>query len=433
MRPIFILQHCYMNHLFLDPSLAIMMHPMCLIWIMISKYLSIHLEPIFFYKEFEVNVLNATYDVLWHKTQPIPCNKSIYGNDTFHNKVTNRIWCSDTTYNHNGNWTMYDYKSNHGLKTATSIQHKSNHSQKSTCTTPCKGCPDATPNAWCPWSYLTEHCQQWPQILTESWTVEIRMPLQRSDHYDYGGLLDTDNVELNPQFIRNYNPNSFHNLSEHHVYWWIDFGRTEHPMSYSQSNTWSITKNQTVLNQVLSVYPTLLGVYRYNNYWEWTWQSVGITKYMHYPQFWGILKFIDGEYDTRCLNIEWPARYLLYSLWWANYEYFLYFGGNKYSVNVEELLNDRFCKFGFCDLDALTKAVHSDESCFAFDIEIDSEEGCVNFVDRNLTLEQKLYSGMCYHASVSVRVDTNPHNDYMVNITESHFVSVSKNNYALCL
>ena len=233
----------------------------------------------YFYKEFEINSKNATYDVLWHKTQPIPCNDSVYGNETLH-----KIWCQDTTYDNNGNWTMLNEFTNAiGLESATSIQAVSQNN--TICDIPCSTCPSDSPSAWCPWTQLSQNgeCNQWPHQLTKSWTIEMKMPFEHQ--YDenfnkivHGGLLDTDDDALNAAFAQNYNPNMFDNLSEHVLFWSIDFGRTEHPLGYNEDTEWSTIKNESILSEVLSVYPTLLGIYPYNNYWEWTWQSVGITK-----------------------------------------------------------------------------------------------------------------------------------------------------------
>lgn len=85
--------------------------------------------------------------------------------------------------------------------------------------------------------------------------------------------------------------------------------------------------------------PTLLGVDPWSCYWSWTWQHMGATKYLHYPEMWGQLEFVShGEHPAhplelnsstlsaadrtsrrrgrrshqsppaRCLNIEFPGR-----------------------------------------------------------------------------------------------------------------------------
>ena len=160
---------------------------------------------------------------------------------------------------------------------------------------------------------------------------------------------------------------------------------------------------------------------------------VFLLKYMHYPEYWGMLRFINEEDEGfKCQNVEFPARYLIYSLWWSNFEYFRQFNGTKYSNDVRELVDAQFCKPVYCDLSALKQAVYANHSCFEFEIVMDAKDGCVNFIV-GLTLEQKLYSGICYHASIRVNVDGDPYNEYVVNITESHQVSVQKQNHSLCL
>ena len=263
------------------------------------------------------------------------------------------------------------------------------------------------------------------------------MPFIHDINMEYGGLLDTDNITLNEEYNKTYNPNSeifTKNLEENKLFWSIDFGRTEHPIGYNQSNVWGTIKNQSVLQEVIDIFPTLLGIDKWNNYWEWTWQSVGITKYMHYPEFWGYLRFIDNKNSKYCQNIEWPARYLIHSLWWANYQYFIDSNGTKYTNDINELLNEQYCQFGYCDLNGLKQAVYANDTCFKFYIEIDSNRGCPNYVNNNnFTMNDKLYSAMCYHASVVVNVDDNIYNNYIINITESHFVTVQRQNYSLCL
>ena len=154
---------------------------------------------------------------------------------------------------------------------------------------------------------------------------------------------------------------------------------------------------------------------------------------MHYPEYWAPLRFITEENErNKCQNIEWPARYLIYSLWWANFEYFLSVNGTKYANDVKLLLNEEFCKSVYCDLNALKQAVYANDTCFDVEIVIDAKDGCVNFMN-GLTLEQKLYSGMCYHSIIRVNVDNDPFNQFVVNITESHQVSVQKQNNSSCL
>eukprot|EP01084_Bolivina_argentea_P268487 456045_1 len=283
----------------------------------------------YFYKEFEINVLNATFDVLHHKPSTIPCNSSFYGNESY--LFNSTTWCLDTTWNNHGNWTMYSSMDTTGLKTATSIQYRNIINNTNTCIAPCDNCPESTPLAWCPWSYLTTKCNTWPQILQyKSWTIEIAMPLRYNENH--GGILDTDNITLNMDFINNYNPNSFDDLDTHKLYWWIDFARTEHPMGFNSDNKWSVVSNKSVLSQVMNIYPTLLGIYQWSDYWEWTWQSVGITKYMHYPQYWVNYKYdsandkynsVDDKYDS--IN----DKYVLVN--------------DKYnSVNETVLVNDKY-------------------------------------------------------------------------------------------
>ncbi len=72
---------------------------------------------------------------------------------------------------------------------------------------------------------------------------------------------------------------------------------------FVEENSIFIEAFKSLLSQITNIYPTLLGIYQWSDYWEWTWQSVGITKYMHYPQYWGMLQFYTDKSQI-CLNIE---------------------------------------------------------------------------------------------------------------------------------
>ncbi|ETO06431.1 hypothetical protein RFI_30963 [Reticulomyxa filosa] len=98
----------------------------------------------YYYKEFEINVLNATYDVLWHKTQPIPCNSSC---NSKYSNLNSNDWCQHTSYpgnGINGNWTMYGPEK--GLQTATQFELLASNQSVPICTYPCYGCPQDTPS-----------------------------------------------------------------------------------------------------------------------------------------------------------------------------------------------------------------------------------------------------------------------------------------------
>ena len=43
-------------------------------------------------------------------------------------------------------------------------------------------------------------------------------------------------------------------------------------------------------------------------YWEWVWQNMQATRYMHNPEMWGLLEFTQAVNTTAplCRNVEWP-------------------------------------------------------------------------------------------------------------------------------
>ena len=111
-----------------------------------------------YYKEFEMNALNGTYDVNWG----VPDNAGLSCDDT--NDRGNKYLpvCVNTTFSgYAGNWTMKDERkdystlNNKGLKTATNFDE----------------------NLFAQYNQGSE------------WTLEIAFPIQRSE--DNGGLLDT--------------------------------------------------------------------------------------------------------------------------------------------------------------------------------------------------------------------------------------------------
>ncbi|ETO06430.1 hypothetical protein RFI_30962 [Reticulomyxa filosa] len=262
------------------------------------------------------------------------------------------------------------------------------------------------------------------------------MPLFKNNWH--GGILDSGNNTLDILFNHTYNPNNIHaNNTGFPLYWFVDFARTEHPMSFQNlSPLLQPTENQTLLAQVQSVYPSLLGLYSYNNYWEWVWQPVGITQYMHYPEYWGILEFVSTDYNqqlyTPCWNIEWPGRFIIYSLWWSNYQYFLLNNGT-YTFDVDTLVNDKYCLSGYCNYADLKQAIFNQTSAFQAQIFFDSDIGCINMLPQyQQNLQMRLYGGPCYHISLQVFIDNSSF--YTVNITESHYVSVDKpSNISFCL
>ena len=136
-----------------------------------------------FYKEFEMNVRNATYDILWRVADGgfssigVPCDNN------------STSWCQNSTYNQGHlpgeqSWSMVSPTcAPSGLASSTS------YGGRNTATY----CPFTQENA------------------SKMWTVEIAFPLRKAS--DHGGLLDAgDGLDYSP-FDPNVNSG---------VFWWVD-------------------------------------------------------------------------------------------------------------------------------------------------------------------------------------------------------------------
>ena len=60
-------------------------------------------------------------------------------------------------------------------------------------------------------------------------------------------------------------------------------------------------------------WPSLLGDGAGGCSWEWVWQQLGATRFMHNPEYWGLLQFEGGAPGSAalCRNVEWPVRHAL--------------------------------------------------------------------------------------------------------------------------
>ena len=177
-----------------------------------------------FYKEFEMNVRNATYDILWRVADGgfsnigVPCDNN------------STSWCQNSTYNQGHlpgeqSWSMVSPTcAPGGLASSTS------YGGRNTATY----CPFTQENA------------------SKMWTVEIAFPLRKAS--DHGGLLDAgDGLDYSP-FDPNVNSG---------VFWWVDFARTQHPLimigesAISQPNDYAAKEYSDMCARVQKEYPTL--------------------------------------------------------------------------------------------------------------------------------------------------------------------------------
>eukprot|EP00397_Hematodinium_sp_SG-2012_P045211 GEMP01050698.1.p1 GENE.GEMP01050698.1~~GEMP01050698.1.p1 ORF type:complete len:437 (+),score=60.93 GEMP01050698.1:74-1384(+) len=233
----------------------------------------------YYYKEFEVNFWNATYDVLWRGPDSglgsigVPCDQA-----------DSARWCSNSTFYRADayagsvpprlrSWSMAsDEPSASGLQSSTStIMTNTRH--------------------------------------VRGWTVEIRFPLRGNAQSStmhanstdivgktdgvHGGLLDAgDGMQFDI-----YDPNNGA------MYWLINLSRAEHPFFNFNMTDATVDQLPTLCAEIMKQNKTLLGTDKWSCYWEWTWQAVGGHRYMHNPDTFGFLEFaLNSDPKKPCLG-----------------------------------------------------------------------------------------------------------------------------------
>ncbi len=310
-----------------------------------------------FYKEYEMNALNATYDVNWG----VPDDFGLACDGSGNRSAPYLPTCVNTTSHfYAGNWTMHGDGGGGGggggggLRAATHTD---------------SAFGSATPN------------------VTGTWTVEIAFPIRAGA--GHGGLLDTDGsgafdfAEFDP--VRG-GPRP--GLPR---FWAADLSRVGHPRKYTlpggEGFAWCPFYNcsEDVIGRAVSATldspgaedcaalaaanPTILGSNpHYGCYWEWVLQDVGPTNaYMHRPLRFAFLQFVmDGgvegaaagaadinvnntnDSNTTCGNIAFPARHVLLAVFNAQRNYRTSTGA--YATTVGELLRNesQFCREPAC-------------------------------------------------------------------------------------
>jgi len=263
-----------------------------------------------YYKEFEINRNNATYDVLWGlPDQDVAfagrCFK-IQGNSTFVPQQEEMFvpFCQNTTFrpDYNGSWTMKSAATGRGLQSATfSSDFHGRFNSKG------------------------------------FWTMQVAMPLE-SDGYTHGGLLDTFQ---NDKIFEKHHPRNG-------GYWSFALSRAVHPkrMDFECPNpdnsgkassaacNLSTKKNPGYLQEsaqlvndapskdyfreIMGFRQGLLGIDSWNSYWEFTVKSLP-KPYMHAPYSWQIAEFT----NTSSANIDgtFTGRHVASSIFYAYANY----------------------------------------------------------------------------------------------------------------
>eukprot|EP00658_Telonema_sp_P-2_P047685 TRINITY_DN36288_c0_g1_i2.p1 TRINITY_DN36288_c0_g1~~TRINITY_DN36288_c0_g1_i2.p1 ORF type:complete len:299 (-),score=39.37 TRINITY_DN36288_c0_g1_i2:174-1070(-) len=239
------------------------------------------------YKEFEMSARNATYDVLWG----VPDQWGLLCSPNASELLP---VCVNTSFpGYPGSWSMAP-----AMQTAT-------------------------------------YTPSWKEYGNHGWSLEVRFPMHPGDKH--GGLLD------GLTNTHRFDPAQGDRLPGLPQYWWIDFARAEHPRAYiaeggrevlcplncsdGLERATPVLSNPSTLQCAAAAagWPTLLGSDTfYGCYWEWVWQSLGSEAYMHRPQLWGMLQFVDPTTSSRgalCRNIEFPGRHVAESLFLAERSY----------------------------------------------------------------------------------------------------------------
>ena len=352
-----------------------------------------------YYKEFEMNILNATYDVNWGVPDGdgLSCDKS-----PEHSRSYVPV-CVNTSFpGYSGNWSMKSDDSAYvGLQTATNYDQKKFGVYK----------------------------------VDNFWTLEIAFPITGSQHH--GGLMDKDvglsfpRSKFHPAF---YDPTAKKNIP---LYWMIDFARAEHPRKYTNiksetsifcpfncSTIEAEKYNVSLLNPdgedckyLQKRFPTLLGNDPvYGCYFEWVYQNLGQNAYMHRPLEWAFLEFVPRKYDGAklCKNVEFIGRHAIKLIHQAESLYFL--------KNNESYTNDFSTLLQYCGTPvdcADMQLINSRKDVFPSGVHINVTKN-ISVFNHNCTTRP------CFQAAiyVSAPVTSGGSTDYIVTITSNLLVQI---------
>eukprot|EP00946_MAST-07B_sp_MAST-7B-sp1_P000146 g146.t1 len=341
-----------------------------------------------FYKEFEMNVLNATYDVNWG----VPDDFSLDCDSSANHSVPYLPTCVNTSSHfYSGNWTMFNSNNTDdgGLKAATHT-YSTFGSDK--------------PNA------------------TGVWTVEVAFPIRAGRHH--GGILDTDSSGSFD--FSEYDPVKGGPLPGLPRFWSADISRVGHPRKYTMADGrvfWCpffncsehvlrSAINATIENpgaadcaMLASEDKTILGSNpHYGCYWEFVLQNVGATNaYMHRPMNFAYMQFISDNAGHNavarqdiCGNIDFPARHLLLAVFQAQRNFKTTTG--FYATNVTSLVNSaHFCPDPKCAGKDLVYALSRPDIFEFADIKV---------VENATTLDAECSARPCYRAALKMKVPT---------------------------
>jgi len=229
----------------------------------------------------------------------------------------------------------------------------------------------------------------WPRLQTATartdggWTAEMAFPLRGGA--GAGGLLDGG------EGWGRFHPGSGAK------YWLLDFARAEHPFFVGDAALFA-----PLCGEVLRESPTLLGTTQWTCYFEYVWQALGATRYMHNPDMFGFLQFApppaSGGATAACRALEWPVRYVLSQVWRAQTAYAAASG--RYAANVSAIAEDYCTVANSCNVEDLLAAMTTYSDVFHVEVEVDNAAAsCVNYRPKNYT------GGPCFTARATAGLD----------------------------
>jgi hypothetical protein len=346
-----------------------------------------------YYKEYEMSATNGTYDVLWRATDPstpgeggVPCNASVPW------RPEGGVWCSNSSDHDagfSGDWTMAP-----ALRSAARLNVSGAASDP---VVDDRGDFPFTPRS----------------VPAPRWTAEVAFPISAAASGPaHGGLTDTER-SVAPGGVLDFSrfdPNRTPPNSTRPRYWRANFARTQHPLARGLGAA-TTAQCDAVQRRI----PTLLGDMPWSCYWSWTWQQMGATRYLHYPDMWGVVEFQFAEGGGEaarggaawCRDLEWPGRHVATTLFWAQYAHFQRHG--NYSASATALATPEYCSYdppreatSYCRLADLQRALSGPQAAvFSVGIELDVQaDRCVIYPRRGAP--GRASGGACFTAVVNV-------------------------------
>jgi hypothetical protein len=377
-----------------------------------------------YYMEFEMSILNASYDIKWGKPDITPAKCDASGSGASWPALPT---CVNTSFGgYAGNWSMATryHPGPTNANPPALINGSATDGSRGTTACVADQAGDTgmlTATSWDPEAFGKY------RFPSSEWSVEVRFPIRQTPGYStsalgpgaHGGLLDADPARQAEW--DQYDPALGDPAPGRPRYWWVNFAKAEHLRLYTMDDGSELVcpknctpalehaANSTPISGpsppwVKSTWPTVLP----HSYWEWVWGPVGDADpgigYMHRPstfplvQFSGVSSPSATSSDLLCRNIEFPGRHVATSIYMAQLQYAGHHNGS-FAASVDTLLNDTYCNMqaqtsDTCDLDALQFAV---DHAHIFKL-------AIAITGNTSQLSRACPTRPCYMASVTVTV-----------------------------